>query len=131
MQETSFAENKMFLYKILSAADIHDLYIYILKTVSSILYIRFCLYYWWIIVRSLINQQIMPRGLRSFQLVWEQTKIGKTAQSGHLYNMHSFLCTKGVRFIEVWLYIRNSNRNSKIHAPTCKDFLIKIHLYQG
>ena len=39
---------------------IYDLYIYILKNVSPILYILFCLYYWWIIVKIPINQKIMP-----------------------------------------------------------------------
>ena len=47
---------------------LYDLNIYILKTLSSILSILFCLYYWWIIVRSSINQKIMPGGLGIFQL---------------------------------------------------------------
>ena len=46
----------------------------------------------------------MHGGLRTFQLAWEHTKIGKPTQDGLLYKTESFLCTKGVCFIEVWLY---------------------------
>ena len=45
----------------------------------------FYLYFWWIIVRSPINQKIMPGGLRTVQLAWEHTKIGKPTPDGHLY----------------------------------------------
>ena len=48
----------------------------------------------------------MPRALRTFQLAWEHTKIEKPAQNGHLYETDSFLCSKGVRFIEVWLHLK-------------------------
>ena len=46
----------------------------------------------------------MPGGLRTFQLAGEHTEIGKPAHERRLYKTDSFLCTKGVCFIEVGLY---------------------------
>ena len=62
----------------------------------------------------------MPVGLRTFQLAWEHTKIGKPAQDGHLYKTDSFLCTKGVRFIEVWMY--NTVQGGKLCMHNCKNW---------
>ena len=45
LQRRKQASTKDFLYKIFSVVNIYDLHIYILKTVSSMLYLLFCLYY--------------------------------------------------------------------------------------
>ena len=96
-QETSF-DWRLFLYKTFSVVDIYDLYIHILKTVSSIIYILIYRCYWCMIVRSPINQKIMPGGLRIFHLTWEHTKISKSAEDGHLNWTDSFFLHQGFPF---------------------------------